>query len=233
MTATAIGPQSPNYTVTRPALDPVVSGGADTWFANCSAPGAKDGTIVDADWLNTITDQLRTAIRTAGVTLDGTNSSMLWQAMQAAGVPYANSLSPKGASSASAFTAGLVVSDIKYGTDGTTTTVNSTLSQTLAFPAGTTWVQASGVNSIKNTNSTYVVNFTTWLVLTGSDSSIRIGAYVGAANVADGQTPLVVSSIWTGLNPAVTYTLKLWSQKGVNQGPVNIYDARINALYGA
>ena len=92
MTVTAIGPQGPNYTTTRPAFDSVVSGGTDTWFKNCSQAGARDGTFATADFFNVIVDQLRTAIRLSGVTLDGTNSSMLYLAIQAIATAIFNSL---------------------------------------------------------------------------------------------------------------------------------------------
>lgn len=146
---------------------------------------------------------------------------------------YIDSLSPKGASSGSAFTANLVASDTSYGTDGTTTIAHATLSQSLALPLGTTWVQAQGANSLQNQNTSTTVGFTTWIVLTGSDSSLLIGPYIGGANINSSQTPLVCFATWNNLNPAVTYTLKLYSQKGTNAGPVPIYDARITALYGA
>jgi len=81
---TAFGPQGPNFATTRPAFDPNASSGSDTWFVNCSQAGALDGTYATADFFNVIVDQLRTVVRNAGVTLDGTNSQMLWQAIQAA-----------------------------------------------------------------------------------------------------------------------------------------------------
>ena len=77
----AIGPQSANYTTTRPATDPVVAGALDTWFQDCSAPGQLDGTVVTASWLNVVTAQLREAIRLSGVTLDDTDDTMLYDAI--------------------------------------------------------------------------------------------------------------------------------------------------------
>lgn len=81
---TALGPQGPNYSTTRPARAAQASGGVDTWHKDATDPSTKDGTQLDADWFNDITAQLRTAITTAGVTLDATNDSMTWEAMQAA-----------------------------------------------------------------------------------------------------------------------------------------------------
>jgi hypothetical protein len=77
-----IGPQSPNFVTTRPANDAIVSL-ADTWFADCSAPGANDGTIVTASFLNVIVAQLRTAILSAGITLDDSDDTMLQEAIKA------------------------------------------------------------------------------------------------------------------------------------------------------
>jgi len=81
--ATALGPQSPNFTTTRPALDAVVSA-VDTWFKDCSAAGAADGTILSASWLNVILAQLRTAVTSAGIALSDADDTMLWQAIQKA-----------------------------------------------------------------------------------------------------------------------------------------------------
>ena len=81
---TAFGPQSANLTTTRPAGDAVVSAGIDTWFQDCSAAGVLDGTIPTASWFNVVTANLRTAATNAGVTLDDTDDTMIWQAMQAA-----------------------------------------------------------------------------------------------------------------------------------------------------
>lgn len=81
MSYTAFGPQGPNYATSRPAADANNSNGADTWFTNCSAPGATDGTYATADWFNVIIDQLRTLVRMAGVQLDNANSHMVYDAV--------------------------------------------------------------------------------------------------------------------------------------------------------
>jgi hypothetical protein len=80
---TAIGPQGPNYTTSRPATSPVASGGIDTWAKDCTAAGAKDGTFLNASFFNIIIAQLREAIRQAGITLDDLDDLMLYKAMQA------------------------------------------------------------------------------------------------------------------------------------------------------
>lgn len=89
---TAFGPQSANYTTTRPGSDAVVSGGTDTWFKDCSGIGVMDGTIPTASWFNTVTANLRTAVSSAGVTLDDTDDTMVWQAMQAAAAAAVSAL---------------------------------------------------------------------------------------------------------------------------------------------
>ena len=91
---TAFGPQSANYTTTRPAADTVVSGATDTWCTDCSAAGATDGTILSASFFNVFIANMRTAVSSAGVTLDGTNDSMLWQAMQAAAPTITTAAAP-------------------------------------------------------------------------------------------------------------------------------------------
>jgi hypothetical protein len=82
MASTALGPQSPNFSTTRPPTNALASA-VDTWFKDCSAAGAKDGTVIDASFLNVLVAQLRTAVTSAGVTLDDTDDTMLWQAIQA------------------------------------------------------------------------------------------------------------------------------------------------------
>lgn len=83
MTTTAFGPQGPNYATTRPAADPEASGGTDTWFVNCSAAGAKDGTFATASFFNVIVGNLRYLVRTAGITLATLDDTMVWQAVKA------------------------------------------------------------------------------------------------------------------------------------------------------
>jgi hypothetical protein len=63
-----------------------VFGAPDTYAKDCSSPSANDGTVIPAAWANGILKQVRTAIRSAGVTEDNTDDSMLWKAMQAAGL---------------------------------------------------------------------------------------------------------------------------------------------------
>ncbi|RNJ49349.1 hypothetical protein [Methylocystis hirsuta] len=79
---TAIGPQGPNYTTSRPATSPVASGGIDTWAKDCTAAGAKDGTFLNASFFNIIVAQLRETIRQAGVALDDLDDLMLYKAIQ-------------------------------------------------------------------------------------------------------------------------------------------------------
>lgn len=88
MTDTAFGPQGPYYTTVRPPADPKASGGADTWFKNCTAAGAKDGTFATADFFNVHIANLRYLVRTAGVVLDDSDDTMLYQAVRAAGRAY-------------------------------------------------------------------------------------------------------------------------------------------------
>lgn len=80
---TAFGPQGPNYTTTRPPRDPKASAGLDTWFKNCSAAGAKDGTFATADFFNVTIGNLRYLCREAGITLDDLDDTMVYQAVLA------------------------------------------------------------------------------------------------------------------------------------------------------
>lgn len=79
---TSFGPQGPNFTVTRPATLAQASGGTDTWAKDCSAAGAKDGTILDASFFNIIIANLREAINRGAITLDDSDT-MLADAIQA------------------------------------------------------------------------------------------------------------------------------------------------------
>lgn len=57
-------------TTTRPA-DARVMTALDTWFADCSGPGADDGTPITADFLNGYLGLLRAAVRGNGTLLSG------------------------------------------------------------------------------------------------------------------------------------------------------------------
>ncbi len=78
---TAFGPQGPNYATVRPPADPQASAGSDTWFQNCTAAGAKDGTFATADFFNVTLGNLRYLVRTAGVILDDTDDEMVYKAI--------------------------------------------------------------------------------------------------------------------------------------------------------
>ncbi len=82
MPETAFGPQGPNYTTTRPPADPKASAGVDTWFKNCSAAGAKDGTFATADFFNVLIGNLRYLVRTETVPLDDADNTMVWEAVR-------------------------------------------------------------------------------------------------------------------------------------------------------
>lgn len=77
MTTTSFGPQSPNYTTTRPATNPQVSGGVDTWAKDCSSLGANDGTVLTASFFNVLIGNLRNLVRSAGVALDDSDAMVL------------------------------------------------------------------------------------------------------------------------------------------------------------
>jgi hypothetical protein len=83
MTTTAFGPQGPNYSLTRPPADPQASAGADTFFVNCSAAGAKDGTFATAAFFNMNLANLRYLVRTAGIPLNDADDTMVYAAVQA------------------------------------------------------------------------------------------------------------------------------------------------------
>lgn len=90
---TAFGPQGPNYSTTRPPADPQASGGVDTFFKNCSAAGAKDGTFATADFFNMNLANLRYLCREAGVPLSDADDTMVYQAVKAvADAEIANNL---------------------------------------------------------------------------------------------------------------------------------------------
>lgn len=79
---TSFGPQGPNYATTRPATRAQVSGGSDTWAKDCSAAGAKDGSILDASFFNIFIANMRSVVRAGGVPLDD-GDDMLKSAIEA------------------------------------------------------------------------------------------------------------------------------------------------------
>ena len=58
---------------------------ADTFFADCVASVPGTGTPINQKWTNRLLQQIRRAIRNAGVTQNNADDDMLWKAMQAAG----------------------------------------------------------------------------------------------------------------------------------------------------
>lgn len=70
-------------TTTRPP-DEVSGVAADTWFKDCSGPGAKDGTKIRSAWLNKMLANIRHAIRGMGVPENELDDLMLLKAIQAA-----------------------------------------------------------------------------------------------------------------------------------------------------
>lgn len=71
-----------NFTTTRPA-DTRIFGTVDTFFKDCT-PGARDGTAVQAGYLNGMLMQVRRAIRGMGISEDNADDDMLLKAIQAA-----------------------------------------------------------------------------------------------------------------------------------------------------
>lgn len=80
------GPLGPRASFTRPGANADAYQGLQTWFRNCSAPGATDGTVPDASWFNHLIGQFVYAAAQAGVPLanDQGNDTYLWQIIQAA-----------------------------------------------------------------------------------------------------------------------------------------------------
>lgn len=81
-----LGPASALNAVTSRPNDTRIFGPDDTWFKNCSSPTTQDGTRIEADWLNGILAQLRTAIVGMGIPIDNADDAMLLKAIQAATV---------------------------------------------------------------------------------------------------------------------------------------------------
>jgi hypothetical protein len=69
------GPLGPRAATVRPTHDPDTYGGGETWFKNCTAPGAADGTVPTASWFNFIIAQFKYAGTQAGVTVANDQSS--------------------------------------------------------------------------------------------------------------------------------------------------------------
>lgn len=77
------GPLGPRAATSRPAADND-SYGVQTWFKDCSAPGAADGSVPTASWFNHLIGNLVYVCVQAGVALDNdqTNNTFIWQAIQ-------------------------------------------------------------------------------------------------------------------------------------------------------
>jgi len=66
MSGYGFGPQSARATTARPPA-PVDAYGQQTYFANATAAGATDGTVIPAEWLNMVIGQLLYLCNQAGV----------------------------------------------------------------------------------------------------------------------------------------------------------------------
>jgi hypothetical protein len=67
---------------TIPVARPLATPG---YFQGGNPQSGMDATIVDADWLNAVQEEIATVIEQAGITLSKTDRTQLWQALQAAG----------------------------------------------------------------------------------------------------------------------------------------------------
>lgn len=67
--ATGMGPLGPRAALARPTADFDTYQGMQTWFKDCSAPGASDGTVPTASWFNHMIGQYVFAAAKAGVSL--------------------------------------------------------------------------------------------------------------------------------------------------------------------
>lgn len=80
------GPLGPRAATSRPAADVDTYAGVQTWFKNCSAPGALDGTVPTASWFNLLVGNLLYASTQAGVTIANDQSASsddwLWEIIQ-------------------------------------------------------------------------------------------------------------------------------------------------------
>lgn len=86
MQSAGFGPLGPRAALIRPASDQDVYAGMQTWFKNCSAPGAADGTVPDASFFNHWIGNMVYAAGKSGVTLTNNQSddTFLWQIIQGA-----------------------------------------------------------------------------------------------------------------------------------------------------
>ncbi len=80
------GPLGPRASLTRPGPDADIYQGLQTWFKNCSSPGAADGTVPTASFFNHYIGNFVYAAAKAGVQLanDQSDDTYLWQIIQGA-----------------------------------------------------------------------------------------------------------------------------------------------------
>jgi len=72
-----LGPASATNAVTVRPPETRVFGLIDTWFKDCTSPSQRDGTAVEAAYLNGLLAQIRDVIRKSGTTIDNADDSML------------------------------------------------------------------------------------------------------------------------------------------------------------
>lgn len=83
-----LGPLGPRAVTVRPPANPDVYAGERTYFKDCSGPGAADGTVPTASWMNHIKGQFEFAADQLGIDLANDQTSegdkILWLIIQTA-----------------------------------------------------------------------------------------------------------------------------------------------------
>lgn len=136
-------------------------------------------------------------------------------------VKYFERQTPKASRQTRAFTAATALSDIPPAT--------LTVTQSVTITAAS-YIDATAYMAFKNNDAT-PTNMTSRLRLMQGATQIALGDYLGCAAAAGVQVPMTLRQRFTGLNPALTYTLQLVVYKELAVGPVAILDPLILALH--
>lgn len=140
-------------------------------------------------------------------------------------------LTPAGARSSEAFTAGRPFADFPGGAAGTTGLPSPyTVVQTLTI-SGATYLDATGVVGFRCTNASGADCRARIYATGGGLANPIVGSYLGCRTVNFNQIPCAVGMNLQGLSPSQAVTLQLIVDRTETSGMVEIYDPVIRARH--
>ncbi len=205
---------------TRPASTPANTFGApDTFFKDCSAPLAGDGTEIKAAWLTALAQQMRTCIRNAGVAEDNTDDAMLWKALGVAAKSKQSEV----------FTPGRILSSTSFvaGTEYVVATLPDITGATSLLIYGSFQAVMPSALQADTALKIRVTRVSDSAVI---DEAPQAGTVVGSSYVGDSRAVGAYSSV-VGLSPSATYRVQLIATANGSSTSLQYFNPYLTANY--